>query len=532
MALTLLACQVTLVVGAGLCLAQLLRRRAAALRQLVLLTALVAGALVPLGSVLLPDALTMPLAPASAAAVEVAVAWTSPVEAVGHARPPVEEQTAPVGTLLVVIWAAGTVLGCVRIGLDLRTLTHLRRRSSPLTDHRWEAAVRSQCDRMALTRRVTVRLAPEETPLVSWGCLRPQILVPASALGWDDASVRAAVCHEVAHIARNDWLRFIVADLVRSLYWWHPLVRMATRQSRHLAERACDDVVLGQHVEPAQYAELLVSLATAGRRSHSTLALGIAPTSLLERRIAAMLDTTIDRSPLTLRARCLGVAPMLALCLLVASASMRAGATNGTLAATVRPDGGQPLADVAVVLTSAGHADVEVQTDANGSFTVDLAPGSYRATVRVPGFKRFETRVDVEAGERIDREFGLVLGSVTETVFVAGETDPEAVPVQLGPDRVVPQIGVVTVPRRIDAKRALAYPTELRQAGIEGVVKASGRVGTDGHVDNVQIVESPHPGLSAVVTQYVTAMRYEPTKVQGTPRSTDIVVTVQFHAPR
>jgi hypothetical protein len=63
---------------------------------------------------------------------------------------------------------------------------------------------------------------------------------------------------------------------------------------------------------------------------------------------------------------------------------------------------------------------------------------------------------------------------------------------------------------------------------VMGVVKAAGRVGADGHVTDITILESPHPGLSEVVSQYMTTMRYAPTAVQGAPVSTELLVTIDF----
>ena len=246
-----------------------------------------------------------------------------------------------------------------------------------------------------------------------------------------------------------------------------------------------------------------------------------------------MLTPTIDRSPIRVITRCLALAPLLVLSLLVASAFARPGAATGTLVGTVRPDGGQPLPEIEVVLSSAGQPDVRVRTDASGSFSVDLAPGAYRAAVRVPGFKRYEAAVDVAAGERLMRDFALRLGGLTETATVAGEQDLDAVPVNLMPHLPdVRQVGVVTIPRRVDEARSPGYPAALRNAGIQGVVKAAGRIGPDGYVTDITVLESPHEGLSQVVERYMTTMRYEPTKVQGTPMSTDLMLTIDFHVKR
>jgi TonB family protein len=67
---------------------------------------------------------------------------------------------------------------------------------------------------------------------------------------------------------------------------------------------------------------------------------------------------------------------------------------------------------------------------------------------------------------------------------------------------------------------------------VQGTVKVAGRVGPDGYVSDVHILESPHTDLSEIATRYVASMRYEPTKVQGTPMSTELVLTIDFRAQR
>jgi hypothetical protein len=91
------------------------------------------------------------------------------------------------------------------------------------------------------------------------------------------------------HIKRGDWLVQVLVRTVCALYWFQPLVWIASRQICLEAERACDDaVVIGN--ERTAYAEQLVNHAK--RLSH-TLAppiLSLANRSDLSRRVSAILD--------------------------------------------------------------------------------------------------------------------------------------------------------------------------------------------------------------------------------------------------
>lgn len=525
------AWQVTILGAAGLLGVWMLRNRSAALRHLVLLTSLLSAVLVPVVTTLAPSSIA--LRPHAGPAVIVAADMFVATPTVPHPGQPAgaDQDATPMAThqWLLILWTSGTVIGLLRLLREARTLSHLRRRSPLFSDERWLRRLEESCDRLAPRPRVGLREARVAMPVLSWGWRRPQILVPATARTWDDAQVQSVLCHELAHIARRDWVRFVAMECIRCVYWWHPLVWIAVRDARLLAERACDDVVLDQQRAPTLYAEHLVTLARLTATSRSSIVTATTYTSYLERRIAAMLNPHVDRTPVRSLTRCLVIGSLLLLSSLTTGAFVRADARDGTLVATVRPDGGQPLGDVEVVITGAGGAAIRARTDATGSFSATLPPGSYLATVRVPGFRRYEAHVEMVAGDRVTRDFALTLGALVEQVDVAGETDPQAVPVELTPNMpFVSQVGVVSIPRRVDDKKAPAYPAALREAGIQGIVKAAGRVGPDGHVSDVKVLESPHDGLSAIVTQYMTTMRYEPTKIQGTPVATDLVLTIRF----
>ena len=56
--------------------------------------------------------------------------------------------------------------------------------------------------------RRTVRLLQSDHPslLVTWGVLRPRILLPRGAAEWPDDRIRIVLSHELAHVDRGDWL--------------------------------------------------------------------------------------------------------------------------------------------------------------------------------------------------------------------------------------------------------------------------------------------------------------------------------------
>ena len=65
------------------------------------------------------------------------------------------------------------------------------------------------------------------------GILRPAILLPTATLNQLDAAERALVIgHELAHVGRRDLLSGLVAAIIRTLFFFHPLVWFSERQLR------------------------------------------------------------------------------------------------------------------------------------------------------------------------------------------------------------------------------------------------------------------------------------------------------------
>lgn len=166
---------------------------------------------------------------------------------------------------MVVLWGAGAALAALPLGLGMLKLAWLRATAEPGPGGRLYSAHVSG-------------------PL-TWGVLRPVVVLPTAARGWTAARLDAALAHEHAHIRRGDWAVHIAAWAVCALFWFHPLAWLARHRLAHEAEHAADDAVLVQGVRPSDYARLLVSL---GRTGTPVVALGMG--SLVGRRVHAVLE--------------------------------------------------------------------------------------------------------------------------------------------------------------------------------------------------------------------------------------------------
>ena len=68
----------------------------------------------------------------------------------------------------------------------------------------------------------TVRWSPDVRHPVTFGLLRPVVLLPIALKSVDRAARIAVIAHELHHVRRRDWAWVVVEELVRSVFWFHP----------------------------------------------------------------------------------------------------------------------------------------------------------------------------------------------------------------------------------------------------------------------------------------------------------------------
>jgi carboxyl-terminal processing protease len=250
---------------------------------------------------------------------------TNPPTPVASAAVPtvVPAPPIPLWVWLLAAWA----LGVVMLGLPLlggcASLRRLRSESHPVMDGAMLTMLAQLVAESGLRRSVTLLQNSRRSMPMTWGWWRPVILLPLEAGSWSPERLRLVLLHELAHVQRWDCLTQVLAYLMRSLYWFHPLAWLAVARLRREQERACDDAVLHSGVSASDYAEELL-LLTAGlpaSRMMTTLALAMSRSRRIEHRLAGLLDAGRSHTPLTGRLVCrLTVA---GLCLLLPLASLR-----------------------------------------------------------------------------------------------------------------------------------------------------------------------------------------------------------------
>jgi TonB family protein len=434
------------------------------------------------------------------------------------------------------VWALGFVFVFLRLLAGLARLSWVSSHAKPLFDDEWMRTVLELSAFHKITR--SVRLLKCSSPIampLTWGIFRPVIVLPSSAAQWPEDRRRIVLFHELAHIARHDWLLQICAELARALYWFHPLVWLAAVRLRQESERACDDAVLLSGVTPSHYASQLLDLARTLKNSGRawSTALAIARPSNLERRFTAMLNPSINRRHLSTRTKIL--VPFLALTLLIPLAALRLTAQNraGKTTGSIHDPSGAGVPNATIVMSNHDANTIDMSTtDREGNFSFEgLPPGKYELQVYKPGFQTYrQPQVSLEAGRDFTEIFTLEVGAITEHVMVVPENSEKPVVITKTngrPSRV--GVGGSVEAAKLIKRVQPVYPESARSVGVQGTVVLHAVIGMDGRPLSLRVMNSQvDPDLARSAVEAVSQWRYTPTLLNGEPIEVDTTITVNF----
>jgi beta-lactamase regulating signal transducer with metallopeptidase domain len=176
-------------------------------------------------------------------------------------------------------------------------LVALQARADVLVDGHWLSALARAQRRMGFKHGTALLTSDELASPISWGLLRPVILLNSRAVE-ASGEAEAIISHELAHVARMDWIKLLLARVATALFWFNPLVWILAREAHQLREEAADDSVLAADIVDTDYAQLLVGVARHECPSLLLGAHGVAPSkNSLARRVARVLDDKLTRGP-------------------------------------------------------------------------------------------------------------------------------------------------------------------------------------------------------------------------------------------
>ncbi len=443
----------------------------------------------------------------------------------GAARPALVDGA----TLAWTVWALGVAVAFGRLAgawWRLRRITATGRR---LTQGPWPVLVNEVAGACGYRRSVAVVASDVVSTPSTFGLRRPVVLVPLEAIAWEEPRIRIVLCHEIAHLARGDWPAQTAGDVLAALHWFNPIFHALRARLRREGEHACDDAVLAAGVPADDYAGHLIAIARLGLARPASAAVPMAHPSTLERRITAMLTTTLDRRPPSRRAVLAVTLALLAVTLPLAGLTIYAQGGPSTVAGTIYDPSGAVLPAVDVTLEDARQARLTATTDAHGTFEFSpLDAGDYTLTTSLPGLRPLRVEVTVAPGRSWNRAITMNVGTLQETITVVARRPATPRPLASSAGGPVRVGGNIKAPRKVKDVRPV-YPEDLREAGLEGIVPLEALIGRDGTVESVRVVSADvHPAFLQAATDAVKEWRFTPTLLNGAPVEVSMNVSIRF----
>ena len=206
--------------------------------------------------------------------------------------------SSAVATLLIV-YVAGVVV--VLLPTIVASMAARRRaRAARLVGPDWGAVLDDVRRVLGIRRAVRVLVADDVVVAMTWGFLRPVVMLPSGVESWGAEQRRMVLLHELQHVRAADWLFGLGARITCALFWFHPGAWWLTGALRESCELACDECVIAHGARRSDYAELLVHAADLlpGVDAPRGIALTLARRRGLRGRLAALLELRPDIRPL------------------------------------------------------------------------------------------------------------------------------------------------------------------------------------------------------------------------------------------
>jgi len=412
--LVLVLIKISIVFGLGFLLARLLRNRSAAMRHFIWVATLLSALALPALTFIAPQ-LEWPVLSASPVPTPVTnitpLTPSSDVSGSPTINPyPVDAATRPsLAPFLSItrLWLLGALGVAFWCALGHLALFRLSRRARPMNDASWQTVLDDTSRAAKLSRTVRLLVSPAIDTPMTWGVRRPLVLLPESATEWSPERRRAVLLHELAHVARMDFMVQLVASITCALYWFHPAAWSAARRLRHESEHACDDRAIASGTPAPDYASHLLCLAlqSKARHWHEAMAIGLTRPSTLEARVRAVLDEDKARRALSPRVRLAGSILLGAFVILLSALTpVRAALNNEVLEQRAVYDQSEPEATKEEPGTPipANYAEAAADQKAAAEYDQAVAAGEPSPVAADNATKLVSRTLDAKSGERLD----------------------------------------------------------------------------------------------------------------------------------
>ncbi len=446
---------------------------------------------------------------------------------------------------LLLLWllAIGIVvrLGWLLVGLiRLRMIRrHAMRHSIPEIDGELQKV---------LGTRSAIRYVPNIDQPITFGLVRPIVMLPETLRGQPREIQDAVLGHELLHVKRRDWAWLIVEEIAVCLLWFHPASWWLTAQIQSAREEVVDELAIQVTGRRKAYVAALLAFSDVT---------SVVPTAAFARRRHLFRRIALVSKESVMSSRRI-VATCAAMALIVFTGSWYAVSAFPLQTRAQSPKSTQaepgPLERRAKMVTPENpiprrvHYEEAVVPDwlASERAVVDvkitLDEGGRIAEARVLDvYQPSALNIDKERVRQTkDALAEAALASTRQWRYDAPFEAPLSFPVQVRIGKGAPttvfkpqsQESGLRVGGEIKAPKKLkdvppVYPPIAREAGVAGVVIIEAKIGADGFIEDAQVLKSI-PLLDEAALDAVKQWQFEPTLLNGQPTPVTMTLTINF----
>lgn len=205
--------------------------------------------------------------------------------------------------LLVNFWFLGALLFLFRLVNSLSEIRVLRKSSTLNEDLNLNDIVKRLSSKIGVSKKVQLRITDLGQSPITFGYLKPVILIPAGLLfQLSPSQLEAIIAHELAHVKRNDYLANLIQSSLEVVFFYHPCFWWMSQTVKELRENASDDLAVSAGVSAKELAFGLAEVLNFAKQNPPELALAAGkkrnPTLQRIKRIMGYPAQTYPQNPI------------------------------------------------------------------------------------------------------------------------------------------------------------------------------------------------------------------------------------------
>lgn len=416
----------------------------------------------------------------------------------------------------------GAVLLLLKLLLDFSRLRTLNNELTfvPLT--RKEKLLEALPNNLSAYKNTEIAYSENTAIPFTYGFLKTKIVLPANLKG-NVESLAMAVQHELVHIKNHDFLLNSVLLLVKTLFWFHPLVSKLYSAREEYREILCDSEVLAtKQFSKKKYASLLFELAKRDHNQRLVLSMAVNPSSL-KKRIQIMSNSNLT----AMNFRSSFLITLFAASLLTLTISCT------------------DVADDNITKTDIEQTQAQVKSADEDTLPLFIINGEeYTNKDHVTRLKtKYIKNIDVLKGKNATDKYGdkaengaLEISLNNPEKAFSDLKDENMLVVQKSPpsnptkaDDGDYYVTADEMPELVGGlgglQQKITYPEKASEAGEEGRVVVQFIVDKKGNVENPTVVKGVSESLDEEALRVVKEAEFEPATIDGEP------VRVQYSLP-